>query len=100
MAVPSPSFGFLHAVELNVPVGCGDIAIYPADIVVGDEEGVVVIPRAMVHQIAIEAYEQTRYDAFASEQIAAGRSVVGLYPSTDASRAEFLAWSTGRERRE
>jgi regulator of RNase E activity RraA len=92
VAVPSPSFGFLQAVELNVPIGCGDVAVYPGDIVVGDGEGIVVIPRRMAHQIAIEAFEQTRYDAFASDEIARGRTVIGLYPATDASRAEFATW--------
>lgn len=93
MPVPSPSFGYLQAVELDVPVGCGDIAVYPGDVIVGDAEGIVVVPRQLAHRIALEAAEQTRYDGFAAEQIAAGRSVIGLYPPTDASRAEFIAWA-------
>jgi regulator of RNase E activity RraA len=92
MAVPAPSFGFLQAADLNVPVGCGDVAVYPGDIVVGDAEGVVVIPRRMVHEIAREALEQTRYDTFAAEEIERGRTVIGLYPATDASRADFALW--------
>lgn len=96
MPVPSPSFGYLHAVELNVPVGCGDVAVYPGDVIVGDAEGVVVVPRHLAHRIAVEAAEQTRYDGFAAEQIANGRSVIGLYPPTDASRAEFAAWAAQR----
>jgi regulator of RNase E activity RraA len=94
MPVPSPSFGYLHAVELDVPVGCGDVAVYPGDVIVGDAEGVVVVPRHLAHRIAAEAEQQTRYDSFAAELIASGRSVIGLYPPTDASRAEFAAWSS------
>lgn len=93
MAVPAPSFGFLQAADLNVPVGCGDVAVYPGDVVVGDAEGIVVIPRRMVHEIAVEALEQTRYDTFAAEEIAKGRTVIGLYPASDASRADFARWS-------
>jgi regulator of RNase E activity RraA len=89
---PAPSFGRLHAVDLNVPIGCGDVAVYPGDIVVGDAEGIVVIPAAMTSRIATDAYELARYDAFAAEEIARGRSIVGLYPATDASRAEFARW--------
>jgi len=92
VAVPSPSFGYLQAAEINVPVGCGDIAVYPGDIIVGDSEGMVVIPRHLAEQIAEEAFEQTRYDSFAAKEIARGRSVIGLYPATESSRADYAAW--------
>jgi regulator of RNase E activity RraA len=93
-AVPAPSFGALQAVEMNVPVGCGDVAVYPGDIIVGDAEGIVVIPRALANQIAEDAFEQTRYDAFAAHEIARGRSVIGLYPATDQSRSDYQRWLT------
>jgi regulator of RNase E activity RraA len=89
---PAPSFGRLHAVELNVPVGCSDVAIYPGDVVVGDAEGIVVIPNDLANRIAEEAWAQTQYDTFAAEAIAGGRSVIGLYPATPESQAEFNRW--------
>jgi regulator of RNase E activity RraA len=89
---PAPSFGRLQAVELNVPIGCSDVAVYPGDIIVGDAEGVVVIPSAIAPRIANEAYEMTQYDTFAAEEVARGRSIVGLYPATEASRLEFERW--------
>jgi regulator of RNase E activity RraA len=91
-AAPAPSFGRLQAVELNVPIGCSDVAVYPGDIIVGDAEGVVVIPAALAPRIATEAYEMTQYDTFAAEEVARGRSIVGLYPATEASRLEFERW--------
>jgi regulator of RNase E activity RraA len=90
--VPPPSFLRLHAVALNEPIGCARVAVYPGDIVVGDVEGVVVIPAAMANEIAEQAHELSNYDEFAAEQVRGGRSVVGLYPPTDASRAEHAAW--------
>jgi len=90
--VPPPSFLRLHAVALNEPIGCARVAIYPGDIMVGDVEGVVVIPGAMANEIAEQAHELSQYDEFAAGQIQGGRSVVGLYPPTDASRAEHAAW--------
>jgi regulator of RNase E activity RraA len=60
--------------------------------VVGDAEGVVVIPAHLADEVAAQAHEATQYDEFAAEQIRGGRSVVGLYPPTDASRAEHAAW--------
>jgi regulator of RNase E activity RraA len=89
---PAPSFGVLQAVELNVPVGCSDVAVYPGDVVVGDLEGVVVIPNALANRIAEEAWAQTQYDTFASVEIARGRSVIGLYPPSAESRADFERW--------
>jgi regulator of RNase E activity RraA len=91
-AVPAPSFGRLQAIEMNTPVGCSDVAVYPGDIVVGDAEGVVVIPAAMANNIAEEAYEQSCYDTFAAAEVARGRSVIGLYPPTVASREDFAHW--------
>ena len=92
-AVPAPSFGFLQAVEMNVPIGCGDVAVYPGDVIVGDAEGIVVIPRALANQVAEDAFEQSRYDEFAAQEIARGRTVIGLYPPTDQSRADYRQWT-------
>jgi regulator of RNase E activity RraA len=91
-AAPAPSFGRLHAVEINVPIGCSDVAVYPGDIVVGDAEGVVIIPNALANQIAEQAWTQHQYDDFAAAEIARGRSVVGLYPPTPQSQDEFERW--------
>lgn len=90
--VPPPSFLRLHAVALNEPIGCARVAIYPGDIMVGDAEGVVVVPAALANEIAEQAHELSQYDEFAAAQIQGGRSVVGLYPPTDASRAEHATW--------
>jgi regulator of RNase E activity RraA len=90
--VPAPSFGFLQAVEMDTPVGCGDVAVYPGDIIVGDAEGVVVIPLAIADQIAEQAYEQTQYEQYAALEVANGRSIIGLYPSTETSREQYRLW--------
>lgn len=39
-----------HALDINQPIGCGDVAVYPGDILVGDDEGVVVIPSAIAER--------------------------------------------------
>ena len=86
-----------HAADLNLPIGCGGVGVYPGDIVVGDQEGVVVIPQELSGEIADEASEMTAYDEFVSEQVAEGRSLFGLYPSTTASRDEFEFWRKKRQ---
>ncbi len=81
-----------HAADLGLAIGCGGVAVYPGDIVVGDPEGVVVIPRELAREIAGEASEMTAYDEFVTARVAEGRSLFGLYPSTPASRDEFEIW--------
>lgn len=88
-----------HAVDLNVPIGCGGAPVYPGDILVGDGEGVVVIPAHLANEIAEEAHEMTAYEDFVTERVRAGQSIVGLYPATDKANLEaFAEWrkSTGR----
>ncbi len=81
-----------HAVDLNVPVACGDVGVYPGDIVVGDGEGVCVIPAHLANEVAEEAYEQTAYEDYVEERVRAGDSIFGLYPANEATKAAFAAW--------
>jgi regulator of RNase E activity RraA len=84
----------LHqAVDINVPIGCGDAPVWPGDIVVGDGEGVVVIPAHLADEIADEAAEMTAYESFVMEEVLKGRSILGLYPATEEQvRLDFAAW--------
>jgi len=88
-----------QALDINVPIGCGDVAVWPGDVVVGDAEGVVVIPAHLADEIAAEATEMTAFEDFVTEKVLEGRSILGLYPPTDEqSRTDFAAWRqrTGR----
>ncbi len=84
----------LHqALDINVPIGCGDVPVFPGDAVVGDAEGVVVIPAHLADEIAAEAVEMTAFEDFVTEKVQEGRSILGLYPPTDEqSRLDFAAW--------
>jgi regulator of RNase E activity RraA len=98
---PSAPTNLVHhqAIESDVPVGCGDVAVFPGDIVVGDDEGVVVIPAGIAAELAVEAAEMTVFEDFVMEEVGKGRSIIGLYPPTHAgTRADFEAWrrKTGR----
>jgi regulator of RNase E activity RraA len=84
-----------HAVDLNVPIACGDVAVYPGDIVVGDGEGVCVLPAHVANEVAEEAYEQTAYEDYVEERVRAGDSIFGLYPANEATKAAFAAWRPG-----
>lgn len=82
----------MHPVELNGPVGCAGVAVYPGDVLVGDAEGVVVIPQNLVDEIADEALDAAEYEHFAAQHIARGRSIFGLFPASPESRREYEAW--------
>jgi regulator of RNase E activity RraA len=84
----------LHqALDINVPIGCGDVAVFPGDVMVGDREGVVVIPAEIADDVAAEAFEMTAFEDFVTEEVLKGRSIVGLYPPTlEKSKDDFAAW--------
>jgi regulator of RNase E activity RraA len=90
----------LHqALDINVPIGCGDVAVFPGDVIVGDREGVLVIPAHLADEIADEAVEMTAFEDFVTEEVRKGRSIIGLYPPTEQqARDDFAAWRKARGR--
>jgi regulator of RNase E activity RraA len=84
----------LHqAIDINVPIGCGDAPVFPGDVMVGDAEGVVVIPAHLADEIAEEAVEMTAFEDFVTDEVLKGRSILGLYPATDEqTMIDFAAW--------
>ena len=86
----------LHPAELNVPIGCGGVAAFPGDIVVGDDDGVVIIPEHLVDEVAAATNEMTAYEEFATQKVTEGRSLYSVYPATDASRSEFEQWAKSK----
>jgi regulator of RNase E activity RraA len=90
----------LHqAIDINVPIGCGDAPVFPGDVIVGDADGVIVIPAAIAHEIAEVAVSMTAYEDFVIEAVAGGQSIMGLYPLTDPAKAAlFEAWRKENKR--
>jgi regulator of RNase E activity RraA len=90
----------LHqAIDINVPIGCGDAPVFPGDVIVGDVDGVIVIPAHLTDEIAAEAMEMTAFEDFVAEQVRGGQSILGLYPPTDESNLErFAEWRKAKGR--
>jgi regulator of RNase E activity RraA len=90
----SPPSPIVHyPIDLNLPIGCGGVAVYPGDVIVGDCDGVVVIPAALADEIAEEAVATTLYDTFAEEEVARGRSLIGLFPvAGEEAKRDFEVW--------
>ena len=74
----------LHqAIAINEPIGCGDVAVFPGDIIVGDDDGVMVIPEHFAEVVAEECIQMTLFETFVIENVNAGKSIIGLYPPTN-----------------
>src|SRR5215813_9045132 len=84
----------LHqAIEINAPIGCGDAPVFPGDVILGDADGVIVIPAHLADEIADETFEMTAFEDFVAEQVGKGRAIFGLYPVTDEQTLkDFAAW--------
>lgn len=88
-----------HAVAINDAVACGGVSVFPGDVMVGDNEGVVCIPAHMVEKIAQEAFEMTIFEDFVMEMVQNGASTFGLYPPTDPATADkFADWRRANDR--
>jgi regulator of RNase E activity RraA len=84
----------LHeAYDINVPIGCGDAPVFPGDVLVGDRDGVVVIPAHLADELADECNGMEVFEDFVLDQVNAGKSIIGLYPATkEETKADFEAW--------
>lgn len=94
-AVP-PNYAGHHAAEINGLISCGGVAVYPGDIVFGDNEAVIVVPRHMAEEVATEGAAMEKRERFLITEIEAGRSIVGVYPPDAATLARYEAWSANQ----
>lgn len=84
----------LHqAIAVNEPIGCGDVAVFPGDFIVGDDDGVMVIPAHIVNEVAEECLQMTLFEEYVMEKVNEGKTIIGLYPPTDPkSLKDFEIW--------
>ena len=85
-----------HAQDINVPIGCGGVPVYPDDIIVGDQDGVVVIPRHMADDVARDAGEQELLETFILERVRNGAKLPGTYPPNAETEAAYQTWKKAR----
>jgi len=78
-------------IDLNVPVTCGGVAVYPGDFIVGDPDGVIVIPQEIAAEVAAQALEYEEQEEFILRRIRAGAPIYGTYPLEDEGLAAYEA---------
>ena len=88
-----------HAVDTQIPIGCAGVPVYPGDVLLGDGEGVVVIPQELALEIARDAAAQEELEVFVLERIESGAPLAGTYPPDDATLALYREWQCDRARR-
>jgi regulator of RNase E activity RraA len=89
----APASPTMHIpVGLEEPVACGGVTVYPGDVLVGDGDGVVVIPQALADDVARDGADQDGIEDFIQKLVASGRPVIGTYPPNDKIRQEFEDW--------
>ncbi len=94
-AAAPPSVAGLTFVNWGEPIGCGGVAVFPDDVVVVDEDGAVLIPKALVDEMAAAAPEQERLEGWIMSEVDKGASLPGLYPPDAASKARYEASKKG-----
>ncbi len=103
LAIPSyhhtasaPTNLTLHqAIDMNVPIGCGDVAVFPGDVIHGDDDGVMVIPAHLADELADEAIRMTLYEDYVTKKVLEGQSIMGLYPMTsDEHKRDYENWKS------
>lgn len=93
----SPPHPVKHlAVDVNVPIGCAEVLVMPGDIMVGDGEGVVCVPRHVADQVAASGAELDRLETFVLEKIRRGATVPGTYPPNEVTLKEYETWKQAR----
>jgi regulator of RNase E activity RraA len=80
-----------HAVDVQVPIGCGGVAVYPDDVVVADEDGAVLIPQKLLEEVVLAGPEQERMEAWILEEVEKGLPLPGLYPMNAETKARYEA---------
>lgn len=91
-SVANASMNEVMPIDVELPVACGGVAVFPGDIVATDLDGAVVIPRHLADDLARDAYEQERLEKFVLREVERGRSIDGLYPPAEQAMADYRKW--------
>lgn len=78
-----------HPADFGLPIGCGGVMVQPGDVVVGDGEGVVVIPAEVAEDVAERCYQRDQLEAWLQRRVADGASIRGTYPPDGETLAQY-----------
>ena len=81
-----------HVADLQVPIGCAGVAVYPGDVVHGDGENITIVPAAMAEEMADLCEKRDDIEAYLGQRVRAGEPLWGLYPPNEKTRADYQSW--------
>jgi regulator of RNase E activity RraA len=86
---PVPGSNRIQVTDWNLPIGCAGVAIYPGDVMVGDANGVVCVPRGIALEVAAKALAQEQLEAFLIAELDRGEPLEGTYPPNPATLQRY-----------
>jgi regulator of RNase E activity RraA len=96
-AAAPPSVAGLTFVNWQEPIACGGVAVFPDDVIVVDDDGAVLIPKALVQEVADECTEQEQLEAWIIGEVQAGAALPGMYPINAENKARYEAYRRNQE---
>ncbi|MGX9936581.1 RraA family protein [Advenella kashmirensis] len=81
-----------HVADLNVPIGCAGVAVYPGDVIHGDGDNITVIPAHMAEEMANLCEKRDDIEAYLALRVQAGEALWGLYPPSEQTREQYRVW--------
>jgi regulator of RNase E activity RraA len=96
-SAPPPSFTKLMLIDQDCVVSCGGVTVFPGDIIVGDDEGVVAVPAEYAATVADGGLAQDHIEGWVNKRLAKGDPMPGLYPPNDKALAEYEKWVAAGE---
>lgn len=87
-----------HPVDIQVPIGCAGVLVEPGDVLIGDQEGVVVIPQAMAAEVITAADEQESLEEYLLQRVEGGAPLLGTYPPDSSMLQAYMEWRDGNSK--
>lgn len=81
-----------HVADLNVPIGCAGVAVYPGDVVHGDGDNITIIPAQMAEEMADLCEKRDDIETYLALRVDAGEALWGLYPPSQQTRNQYRDW--------
>ncbi|OWT66183.1 RraA family protein [Candidimonas nitroreducens] len=81
-----------HVADLQVPIGCAGVAVYPGDVIHGDGDNITVVPAHFAEEMADLCEQRDEIEAYLALRVQAGEPLWGLYPPSDATRRQYRDW--------
>lgn len=78
--------------DFNIPIGCAGVLVFPGDLIVGDDDGVVVVPRHLIGAVVDNILTFEDREDWIRLMLRRGEALQGLYPPNEEMERRFQEW--------